>query len=65
MALLIKRVRIVPALRGQIAVLRRERRTLEDEFQSRLADIAARAPVAESLQLVSAALLLPAPGPAE
>jgi len=47
----------VPALRGQIEALRRERTTLEDDLEARLADITNRAQVAESPQVVSAAML--------
>jgi len=53
------RARIIPALRGQINRLERELETLEGELSGRLQEIEARASVGESLNLVSAALLMP------
>lgn len=55
----LERIRIIPALRGRIDALGRELQTLDAELRARLQEIEERASVGESLDLVSAGLLMP------
>ncbi len=56
-----ERLRIVPALQGQIEALGRELADHEASLEERLREIDARSMVSESFRLVSAALLVPGP----